>query len=41
MCSKHVEIWNKHTRQNNCASSWSFTRTSWNSHTLFLSSFNV
>jgi len=23
---KHVEIWNKHIRKKNCASSWSFTR---------------
>jgi len=26
LCSKHVEIWNKHTRKKKCVSSWSFTR---------------
>jgi hypothetical protein len=26
-CSKHVEDWNKHIRKENCASSWSLTRT--------------
>jgi hypothetical protein len=26
-CSKHVQDWNKHIRKKNCASSWSFTRT--------------
>jgi hypothetical protein len=25
-CSKHVEDWNKHTRKENCAWSWSYTR---------------
>jgi len=26
-CSKHVDIWNKHIRKKNYASSWSFKRT--------------